>query len=87
MRRMDVTILRFTAEPPDSSEIRHYLRHAATLVAAADLETAARRAMLRRALSWLHAAVRGLEQMLGSPVDAACALEPTRPGTLPEGSQ
>lgn len=52
MRHMDATILRLTAEPPDSSEIRHYLRHAATLVAAADLETAERRAILRRARSW-----------------------------------
>lgn len=63
MRRMEPAILRFTADIPDSAELRYYLRHAGALLAESDDETLRADAM-RRARAWVAAALCGIDQHL-----------------------
>jgi hypothetical protein len=61
---MEPTILRFDPTPPDSAELRYYLRHAGTLLAASDIEGPARVAVLRRARTWMAGAIAGIDQLI-----------------------
>lgn len=75
MKRMEPAILRFTADVPDSAELRYYLRHAGALLAASDIECPQRATVLRRARAWLLAALCGIDQHLQT-------IEPAVPDTV-----
>lgn len=64
MRRMEPAILRFEVDAPGSEELRYYLRHAGSLIAASDIESPQRAAVLKRARAWILAALAGIDDNL-----------------------
>jgi hypothetical protein len=58
---MEPSILRCDVDAPDSAELRYYLRHAASLLAASDVESPQRAVVLRRARAWVVAALSGID--------------------------
>jgi hypothetical protein len=61
MRRMEPAILRFDLDAPDSAELRYYLRHAGSLLAASEVESPQRALLLTRARAWVVAALSGID--------------------------
>jgi hypothetical protein len=58
---MEPAILRFDLDAPDSAELRYYLRHAGSLLAASEVESPQRAQLLKRARAWVVAALSGID--------------------------
>jgi hypothetical protein len=85
---MEPSILRCAVDAPDSAELRYYLRHAGSLLAASEIECPQRVALLHRARAWVLAALRGIDQNLQASeppaIPAEIADRPTEAHAAPD---